>query len=57
MAVTKTINLEVNTKDAQKSLKGLEKGVDDVNKEVKETSKSTQQMGGTLDKVTGGCCI
>ena len=54
MAVTKTINLEVNTKDAQKSLKGLEKGVDDVNKEVKETSKSTQQMGGTLDKVTGG---
>ena len=54
MAVTKTINLEVNTKDAKKSLKGLEKGVDDVNKEVKETSKSTQQMGGTLDKVTGG---
>jgi hypothetical protein len=54
MAITKTINLEVNTKDAQKSLKGLEKGVDDVNKEVKETSKSTQQMGGTLDKVTGG---
>ena len=41
----------------KKSLKGLEKGVDDVNKEVKETSKSTQQMGGTLDKVTGGCCI
>ena len=38
----------------KKSLKGLEKGVDDVNKEVKETSKSTQQMGGTLDKVTGG---
>ena len=32
MAVTKTINLEVNTKDAKKSLKGLEKGVDDVNK-------------------------
>ena len=54
MAVTKTINLEVNTKDAKKSLKGLEKGVDDVKKEVKETSKSTQQMGGTLDKVTGG---
>ena len=54
MAVTKTINLEVNTKDAQKSLKGLEKGVDDVNKEVKDTSKSTQQMSGTLDKVTGG---
>ena len=54
MAVTKTINLEVNTKKAQQSLKGLEKGVDDVNKEVKETSKSTQQMSGTLDKVTGG---
>ena len=54
MAITKTINLEVNTKDAQKSLKGLEKGVEDVNKEVKDTGKSTQQMGGTLDKVTGG---
>lgn len=54
MAVTKTIDLKVNTKDAQQSLKGLEKGVDNVNKEVKETSKSTQQMSGTLDKVTGG---
>ena len=54
MAVTKTINLEVNTKKAQKGLKGLEKGVDDVNKEVKETGKSAQQMGGTLDKISGG---
>ncbi len=54
MAITKTINLEVNTKDAQKSLKGLEKGVEDVNKEVKETGKTTQQMGGTLDKISGG---
>jgi len=54
MAITKTINLEVNTKDAQQSLKGLEKGVEDVNKEVKETSNSTEQMSGTLDKVTGG---
>ncbi len=54
MAITKTINLEVNTKDAQKSLKGLEKGVEDVNKEVKDTSKTTQQMGGTLDKISGG---
>ena len=54
MAITKTINLEVNTKDAQKSLKGLEKGVEDVNKEVKDTSETTQQMGGTLDKVSGG---
>ena len=54
MAITKTINLEVNTKDAQKSLKGLEKGVEDVNKEVKDTGKTTQQMGGTLDKISGG---
>ena len=54
MAVTKTINLEVNTKKAQKGLKGLEKGVDNVNKEVKETGKSAQQMGGTLDKISGG---
>ena len=54
MAITKTINLEVNTKKAQQSLKGLEKGVEDVNKEVKDTSKTTQQMGGTLDKISGG---
>jgi chemotaxis protein histidine kinase CheA len=54
MAVEKTINLNVNTKGAQKNVKDLENAVEDVNKEVKETGASTEAMGGTLDKVTGG---
>jgi DNA repair exonuclease SbcCD ATPase subunit len=39
---------------ATKGLNDLEKSIDGVNKEVKETSKSTQAMSGTLDKATGG---
>ena len=54
MAVEKTINLNVNTKGAQKNVNDLEKAVEGVNNEVKETGASTQQMSGTLDKVTGG---
>jgi hypothetical protein len=54
MAVEKTINLNVNTKGAQKNVKDLEKSVEGVNNEVKETGASTEAMGGTLDKVTGG---
>jgi len=54
MAIEKTINLNVDSKKATKGLKDLEKGIDGVNKEVQETSKSTQAMSGTLDKATGG---
>lgn len=54
MAIEKTINLNVDSKKATKGLKDLEKGVDSVNKEVKETTASTEAIGGTLDKVTGG---
>lgn len=54
MAIEKTINLNVNSKDAVKGLNNLEKSIDGVNKEVKETSKSTQSMNTTLDQVTGG---
>jgi hypothetical protein len=54
MAVEKTINLNVNTKGAQKNVNDLEKAVEGVNNEVKETGASTEAMGGTLDKVTGG---
>jgi len=54
MAVEKTINLNVNTKGAQKNVNDLEKSVEGVNNEVKETGASTEAMGGTLDKVTGG---
>ena len=54
MAVDKTINLNVNTKGAQKNVNDLEKAVEGVNNEVKDTGASTEAMGGTLDKVTGG---
>ena len=54
MAVEKTINLNVNTKGAQKNVNDLEKAVEGVNNEVKDTGASTEAMGGTLDKVTGG---
>jgi len=54
MAIEKTINLNVNSKDAVKGLNNLEKSIDGVNKEVQDTSKSTQAMSGTLDKATGG---
>ena len=54
MAIEKTINLNVDSKKATKGLKDLEKGIGGVNKEVKETSKSTQSMNTTLDQVTGG---
>ena len=54
MAIEKTINLSVDSKKATKGLNDLEKSIDGVNKEVKETSKSTQSMNTTLDQVTGG---
>jgi len=54
MAIEKTINLNVDSKGAVKGVNDLEKSIDGVNKEVKETNKSTQAMSGTLDKATGG---
>ena len=54
MAIEKTIELNVDSKKATKGLKDLEKGIDGVNKEVKETAASTEAIGGTLDQVTGG---
>ena len=54
MAVEKTINLNVNTKGAQKNVNDLEKAVEGVNNEVKETGVSTEAMGNTVDKATGG---
>ena len=54
MAIEKTIELNVDSKKATKGLKDLEKGIDGVNKEVKQTSQSTKEMNSTLDQVTGG---
>ena len=52
--IEKTIILNVDSKKATKGVNDLEKSIDGVNKEVKETSKSTSAMSGTLDKATGG---
>ena len=54
MAIEKTINIDVNSKKAQKDVKDLEKSIGDVNKEVKQTTGSTEAMTGALDNVTGG---
>ena len=54
MSITKTYTLKVDTDDAEKDLKGLKKGIEDVDKEVKETSGDTSALTGQLDKLTGG---
>ncbi len=54
MAEERTINLNVNTKDAQKNVKDLEKAVEGVNEEVKETTESSSELTGQLDNLTGG---
>ena len=54
MAIEKTIIINAKTEKAKKGLKDVEKGVDGVNKEIKETGQNTQAMTGQLDKFTGG---
>jgi|9_EtaG_2_1085328.scaffolds.fasta_scaffold09774_3 hypothetical protein len=54
MAKEIIIDIDVNSKKAQKEVENLEKAVEGVNEEVKETSASTEAMGGVLDSVTGG---
>ena len=61
MAVKKTIEIEANVGKAEKDLKGLEKGLQKVDKGVedigdssKETSKEVGAFGGAMDKLTGG---
>jgi len=50
MAIEKIINIKVNDKD----ITNLNKNLDVTQKEVKETSKATNEMGNSLDKATGG---
>ena len=54
MAIEKTINIDVNSKKAQKDVKDLEKSIEGVNKEVKEVSESSAELTGQLDNLTGG---
>jgi hypothetical protein len=50
----KTVILKADTKGAVKGVNDLEKSIDGVNKEIKETGASTDAMTGQLDKFTGG---
>lgn len=54
MAKVIELDIKVKSKDAEKNINNVEQGISDVNKELKQTSNATQEMGGTLDKVTGG---
>jgi len=54
MAIEKTINIDVNSKKAQKDVKDLEKSIEGVNKEVKDVSESSSELTGQLDNLTGG---
>ena len=38
MGIVKTVDIEVNTKKGQKEVKDLEKSIEGVNKEVKEST-------------------
>ena len=64
MSTVKTIEIEVNAGKAEKDLKGLDKGLQKVDKSVEDigdTSKETQKemgaFGTAIDKVTGGVLL
>jgi len=54
MAIEKTVIINVDSKKASKGLNDVEKSIDGVNKEIKETGQNTEAMTGQLDKFTGG---
>lgn len=54
MAIEKKIVIDVDTVKAAGGLDNLKKSLKETNKEVKNTSESTQAMTNTLDKATGG---
>jgi len=54
MAIEKTIVIKTDTKSATKDIKDLEKAVEGVNEEVKETAESSSELTGQLDNLTGG---
>jgi len=54
MAIEKTIVIKTDTQSATKDIKDLEKAVEGVNKEVKETTESSSELTGQLDNLTGG---
>ena len=54
MAIEKKIIIDVDAVKAAGGIDKLTESLKETNKEVKNTSASTQQMGNTVDKATGG---
>ena len=54
MAIEKKIIIDVDAVKAAGGIDKLTESLKETNKEVKETSASTQQMSNTVDKATGG---
>ena len=54
MAIKKTIEIDVNTSDAVKGVDKLNKSIKETNKDVKQTSETTSVLGSELDKATNG---
>ncbi len=54
MAITKKVEIDVSTVKAAGGLEAFKQQMKGVDKEVKNTSASTQQLSGTLDRMTGG---
>ncbi len=52
--IEKTVILNVDSKEAVKGVNDLEKSIDGVNKEIKQTSGNTSEMTSQLDKFSGG---
>ena len=52
--IEKTVILNVDSKKATKGLKDVEKSIDGVNKEIKQTSGNTSEMTSQLDRFSGG---
>lgn len=54
MAITKTIIINAETEKAQNNVKALSKELDYNQKEVKQSSQATKEMGSIVDSATGG---
>ena len=54
MAITKKVEIDVSTVKAAGGLEAFKQQMKGVDKEVQNTSGSTQQLSGTLDRMTGG---
>ena len=54
MAIEKTIIVNVDTGNSVKGVEKLNDSIKETNKDVKETSESSKQLGGALDGATNG---